>query len=213
MANNSNKLQKNGKASVDKKGDSKGKKPLLWSKISKKLLLPASILYIAAGLCLAIYNVMLITKQAAGSESAMTTGMMVSSAVLGLLLVVTGLLGMLKKKKRALMTLSVLALIYAIIALTATAKAGGVAVASGVVVIVLSLIFAVAVDGMFDMGLIRFFREMNGEVKKLNWLSGKELASHTFAVLVFVLAMAAIIYLLDLSFSSGFGAVSNINIG
>jgi preprotein translocase SecE subunit len=120
---------------------------------------------------------------------------------------------MLKKKKRALMTLSVLALIYAIIALTATAKAGGVAVASGVVVIVLSLIFAVAVDGMFDMGLIRFFREMNGEVKKLNWLSGKELASHTFAVLVFVLAMAAIIYLLDLSFSSGFGAVSNINIG
>ena len=88
-----------------------------------------------------------------------------------------------------------------------------VAIASGVAAIVLSLIFIVAVDGMFDLGLVRFFREMNGEVKKLTWLSGKELFSHTLAVLVFVLAMAAIIYLLDLAFSSGFSAVSNINIG
>jgi preprotein translocase SecE subunit len=54
---------------------------------------------------------------------------------------------------------------------------------------------------------------MNGEVRKLTWLSGKELFSHTLAVVTFVLAMAAIIYLLDLAFSSGFGAISNINIG
>ena len=48
---------------------------------------------------------------------------------------------------------------------------------------------------------IRYFREMYGEVKKLTWLTGKELVSHTIAVFVFVLAMALIIYLLDLGFS------------
>lgn len=214
MAQNSNNnLQKTGKAPVDKKGDSKSKKPVLWSKISKKFLLPVSIIYIAAGLALTVYNVMLITKAAAGAETAVSTGMLVSSAILGLMLVVTGVLGMLRRKPKALMTLCVMALVYAIIILTATAESGGVAIASGVIVIVLSVIFAVAVDGMFDMGLIRFFREMNGEVKKLNWLSSKELASHTLAVLVFVLAMAAIIYVLDLAFSSGFGAISNISIG
>ena len=55
--------------------------------------------------------------------------------------------------------------------------------------------------------------EMIGEVKKLTWLSGKELFSHTLAVVVFVLAMALLIYILDLAFSSGFGALSNIKIG
>jgi preprotein translocase SecE subunit len=143
----------------------------------------------------------------------MTSGMMVSSAILGLLFVVAGVLGIMKKSKRALMTLGVLGLIYAIIVLTATSGAGVIAVASGIVAIVLSAFFVLAVDGMFDNGLIRFFREMNGEVRKLTWLSGKELFSHTLAVVTFVLAMAAIIYLLDLAFSSGFGAISNINIG
>ena len=54
---------------------------------------------------------------------------------------------------------------------------------------------------------------MIGEVKKLTWLSGKELFSHTLAVVVFVLAMALLIGLLDLAFSSGFGALSSIKIG
>ena len=33
---------------------------------------------------------------------------------------------------------------------------------------------------------IRYFREMFGELKKLTWLTGKELVSHTIAVFVFV---------------------------
>ena len=37
--------------------------------------------------------------------------------------------------------------------------------------------------------------------------------NQTLALIVFVLAMAALIYRLDLTFSSGFGALSNINIG
>jgi preprotein translocase SecE subunit len=210
MAQKSNKIQKDSKSTAIKK--TSGKKTL-WSKISKKLLLPASILFIAGGLFLAVYNVMQMRQYSAGTASEMTSGMMVSSAILGLLFVVAGVLGIMKKSKRALMTLGVLGLIYAIIVLTATSGAGVIAVASGIVAIVLSAFFVLAVDGMFDNGLIRFFREMNGEVRKLTWLSGKELFSHTLAVVTFVLAMAAIIYLLDLAFSSGFGAISNINIG
>ena len=60
---------------------------------------------------------------------------------------------------------------------------------------------------------IRYFREMFGEVKKLTWLTGKELVSHTIAVLVFVLAMALVIYVLDLAFSGVMGALESINIG
>ena len=60
---------------------------------------------------------------------------------------------------------------------------------------------------------IRYFREMFGELKKLTWLSGKELLSHTAAVLVFVLAMAALIYVLDLAFGGAFGAISRIKVG
>ena len=52
---------------------------------------------------------------------------------------------------------------------------------------------------------IRYFREVVGEVKKLTWLTRKELLTHTVAVFVFVIAMALIIYLLDLVFSAGMG--------
>ena len=60
---------------------------------------------------------------------------------------------------------------------------------------------------------IRYFREMFGELKKLTWLTGKDLLSHTIAVFVFVIAMALIIYVLDLGFSSGMGALESINLG
>ena len=215
MAQDISKLQADGKNLPAKKPAAKveaRKQPVLWSNISKKFLLPASILMVAAGLCLAALNVLLITGTLA-IETTLTLGMKISSMVLGAFMIVTGVFGLLKIKKKLTMTFGVLALIYAIILLTATAKTGAIAIASGVAAIVLSLIFIVAVDGMFDLGLIRFFREMNGEVRKLTWLSGKELFSHTLAVVVFVLAMAAIIYLLDLAFSSGFSAVSNIKIG
>ena len=60
---------------------------------------------------------------------------------------------------------------------------------------------------------IRYFREMYGEVKKLTWLTGKELVSHTIAVFVFVLAMALIIYLLDLGFSGVMSTLESISVG
>ena len=60
---------------------------------------------------------------------------------------------------------------------------------------------------------IRFVKEMWGELKKLTWLSKKDLLSHTAAVIVFVLGMALIIGLLDLIFSGAFSALSKLHIG
>ena len=216
MAQDISKLNNGGKSAPEKKQiakiDAHAHKKLLWSSISKKFLLPASILFIAAGLFLTVFYTLQLLQILPQTET-MTLGMKISSIVLGVFLIVTGVFGLLKKRKKLTMTFCVMALVYAIILLTATIKAGTIAVASGITVIVLCVIFAIAVDGMFDLGLIRFFREMIGEVKKLTWLTRKELASHTLAVLVFVLAMAALIYLLDLAFSSGFGAISSITLG
>lgn len=66
-------------------------------------------------------------------------------------------------------------------------------------------------EGRFN--LIRYCREVVGEVKKLTWLTRKELLSHTAAVIVFVLGMALLIYVLDLVFSTGMGALESIHIG
>ena len=45
-----------------------------------------------------------------------------------------------------------------------------------------------------------YIKEMTGEVKKLTWLSAKELVKATAVVIVFVLAFALLIYVLDLIF-------------
>lgn len=185
------------------------KKPL-WSTVGKKLLLPASILFVLVGLALAAYSVLQIVTP---DGSTMSLGLKIASIVLGLLIAASGVLGLFKQKGKNLMTLGALSLVYAIIILTATARMGTIVLILGIVAVVASLFYVFAVDGKYETGLIRFFREMTGEVKKLTWLSGKELFSHTLAVIVFVLAMAALIYLLDLAFSSGFGALSSINIG
>ncbi len=215
MAQNNNVQQKDAKAAEKKvaKVDARGtrSKRTLWSVISKKFLLPASILLIAGGLFLAAYNILQIVTPA--TTYTLSLGLKITSILLGLLMAVSGVLGLLKQKGRTLITLGALSLVYAIIVLTATAKMGSMAVIAGIVAIVLSLFYVFAVDAKYEVGLIRFFREMIGEVKKLTWLSGKELVSYTAAVIAFVLVMALIIYLLDLAFSSGFGAISKINIG
>lgn len=197
-------------AKIDAHAHAAHKQPF-WSRISKKLLLPVSILFTAGGLFLAAYNIYQIVTP--NEAYKLSTGLKVASALLGLLIVAAGVLALLRKKGKMLMTLGALSLVYSIIILTATAKIGVVTLVGGILAVVLSLLYILAVDGMFEVGLIRFFREMIGEVKKLTWLSGKELFSHTLAVVVFVLGMALIIYVLDLVFSSGIGALSKIKIG
>ena len=54
-----------------------------------------------------------------------------------------------------------------------------------------------------------YIKEMTGEVKKLTWLSMKELVKATAVVLVFVLAFAVLIYVLDLIFYAPVKAMLN----
>ena len=54
-----------------------------------------------------------------------------------------------------------------------------------------------------------YIKEMTGEVKKLTWLSMKELVKATAVVLVFVLAFAVLIYVLDLLFYTPVKAALN----
>ena len=186
------------------------KKPFL-STIAPKLLLPASILLLAGGLFLAAYNTMQIITPA--ESYTLSLGLKIASGLLGLLMAVAGALGLFSKKGKTLMTLGTLSIVYALVILTATAKMGTLALVCGIAAAVIAVFYVLAVDGKHEVGLFRFLREMLGEVKKLTWLSGKELFSHTLAVVVFVLAMALLIGLLDLAFSSGFGALSSIKIG
>ena len=53
------------------------------------------------------------------------------------------------------------------------------------------------------LNIKQYLKEMVGEVKKLTWLSVGDLVKHTAMVFVVVLAMSAIIWLLDLGFSAG----------
>ena len=148
------------------------------------------------------------------SESyTLSLGLKIASGLLGLLMAVAGALGLFSKKGKTLMTLGTLSIVYALVILTATATMGALALICGIVAVVITLFFVLAVDGKHEVGLFRFLREMLGEVKKLTWLSGKELFSHTLAVVVFVVAMAALIGVLDFAFSGGFGALASIKIG
>ena len=53
------------------------------------------------------------------------------------------------------------------------------------------------------LNIKQYLKEMMGEVKKLTWLSFGDLVKHTAMVFVVVLAMSAVIWLLDLGFSAG----------
>ncbi len=46
-----------------------------------------------------------------------------------------------------------------------------------------------------------FFRQMVGELRKVNWPTRKELVTYTVVCLVFVVVMATIVTLLDLGFT------------
>jgi len=44
----------------------------------------------------------------------------------------------------------------------------------------------------------KFFREMNSELKKVTWPSKKELTNYSIAVLILIVALAAIVGVIDL---------------
>ena len=62
----------------------------------------------------------------------------------------------------------------------------------------------------FFKRLGRFFKDTFSEVKKLSWPTKKELLGYTAAVISFIALMAVIMWVLDLGFSTGIGALANI---
>lgn len=52
-------------------------------------------------------------------------------------------------------------------------------------------------------GIVRFFRDTKGEMKKVVWPSKKQVRNNLVVVLVFVLLAALLIFVLDLAFSWG----------
>ena len=63
------------------------------------------------------------------------------------------------------------------------------------------------------LNLGKYLKEMMGEVKKLTWLSVGDLVKHTAMVFVVVLAMSAVIWLLDLGFTAGVQGLSKLTSG
>ena len=47
-----------------------------------------------------------------------------------------------------------------------------------------------------------FFKDMKTELKKVNWLTPKQLLNNTTAVVVMVVIVAAIVFVLDLTFET-----------
>ena len=47
-----------------------------------------------------------------------------------------------------------------------------------------------------------FFKGFKAELKKVNWPSAKQLANNTLAVIVIVLILAAIVFVLDITFEA-----------
>jgi len=56
----------------------------------------------------------------------------------------------------------------------------------------------------------KFFREVIGEVKKLSWLSRKDLISYTLTVFAFIAVFSIIIYACDFLFAEGLNLLAKI---
>ena len=130
-------------------------------------------------------------------------------AVAGLMKVYLSIDSMVGKRQRAVNIAIVLQLIMVVAAFVVIYNVNSWFMAVMIADLAISLITLC----WLNVRLARYLREMFGELRKLTWMGGKDLVSHTFAVLVFVLVMAVVIWLLDLAFSGGFGAISRIKIG
>ena len=57
---------------------------------------------------------------------------------------------------------------------------------------------------------IRYCKEMVAEVKRLTWPTKKETGAYTLVVIVFVIAVAIVLGVLDFLFTGGVGLLANI---
>ena len=58
-------------------------------------------------------------------------------------------------------------------------------------------------------GIVKYFKEVKSELKKVSWPSLKQIQNNTIIVLVCILIIGAFIWVLDFTFQQSFGRVIN----
>ena len=120
-------------------------------------------------------------------------------AMSGVLLVVGSIMYLVKKVYRSYLGTCVAAIIFALIPFIVFAVNIGSYLFALIFALLALAIIVLAIFAMKSRWQV-YIKEMTGEVKKLTWLTMKELVKATAVVLVFVLAFALLIYVLDLIF-------------
>jgi len=120
-------------------------------------------------------------------------------AVAGALLVIGGIMYLVKNSYQSFQGTCIAAIIFSLYPLIFFAVNIGTHLFALIYTVLILAIIVLAILAMKSRWQV-YIKEMTGEVKKLTWLSMKELVKATAVVLVFVLAFALLIYVLDLIF-------------
>ena len=122
--------------------------------------------------------------------------MMIAASVL---LIIGAVMHFVKKNYRVFQGTCIAAIIFSLYPLIFFAVNIGTHLFALVYAVLVLAIIILAIFAMKSRWEV-YIKEMTGEVKKLTWLTMKELVKATAVVLVFVLAFAVLIYVLDLVF-------------
>ena len=168
------------------------------------LLLIVGIIAFAASVADLVTNYSLLrmfgVKEGAGATN--FSGIRVAHILLmtsSALLIIGTIMQLVKGNYRAFQGTCIAAIIFAVFPLIIFAvNIGGYLFALIFALLALAII-VLAIFAMKSRWQV-YIKEMTGEVKKLTWLNMKELVKATAVVLVFVLAFALLIYVLDLIF-------------
>ena len=120
-------------------------------------------------------------------------------AVASALLIIGGIMYFVKNSYQSFQGTCIAAIIFALYPLIFFAVNIGTHLFALIYTVLILAIIVLAIFAMKSRWQV-YIKEMTGEVKKLTWLSVKELIKATAVVLVFVLAFALLIYVLDLIF-------------
>ena len=115
------------------------------------------------------------------------------------LLVIGGIMYLVKNSYQSFQGTCIAAIIFSLYPLIFFAVNIGTHLFALIYTVLILAIIVLAIVAMKSRWQV-YIKEMTGEVKKLTWLNMKELVKATAVVLVFVLAFALLIYVLDLIF-------------
>lgn len=139
------------------------------------------------------------TEEAVDTNEGGQTVAYVMLAAAGALLIIGTIMHLVKGNYRAFQSCNIAAIIFALYPLIFFAVNIGSHLFALVYAVLALAIVVLAILAMRSRWQV-YIKEMTGEVKKLTWLNMKELVKATAVVLVFVLAFALLIYVLDLIF-------------